>query len=42
MHYNIALLPKKVTNYVTWLVFMESKIAHSTITTIFWKVIMKG
>ncbi len=24
MHYNIALLPKKVTNYVTWLLFMES------------------
>ncbi len=23
MHYNIALLPKKVTNYVTWLLFME-------------------
>ncbi len=24
MHYNITLLPKKVTNYVTWLLFMES------------------
>ncbi len=24
MHYNIALLPKKVTNYVIWLLFMES------------------
>ncbi len=24
MHYNIALLPKKVTYYVTWLLFMES------------------
>ncbi len=24
MHYNIALLPKKVTNYVTKLLFMES------------------
>ncbi len=24
MHYNIALLPKKVTNYVTLLLFMES------------------
>ncbi len=26
MHYNIALLPKKVTNYVTWLLFMESNV----------------
>ncbi len=24
MHYNIALLPKKVTNYVSYLLFMES------------------
>ncbi len=24
MHYNIALLPKKVTNCVTYLLFMES------------------
>ncbi len=24
MRYNIALLPKNVTNYVTWLLFMES------------------
>ncbi len=26
MRYNIALLPKKVTNYVTWLLFMESNV----------------
>ncbi len=28
MHYNIALLPKKVTNYVTYLLFMESNALH--------------
>ncbi len=28
MHYNIALLPKKVTNYVTLLLFMESNALH--------------
>ncbi len=26
MHYNIALLPKKVTNYVTYWFFMESNV----------------
>ncbi len=26
MRYNIALLPKKVTNYVTQLLFMESNV----------------
>ncbi len=25
MHYNIALLSKKVTNYITLLLFMENK-----------------
>ncbi len=25
MHYNIALLPKKVTNYVTWLLSWKVK-----------------
>ncbi len=24
MHYNIVLLPKKVTNYITLLLFMET------------------
>ncbi len=28
MQYNIALLPKKVTNYVTKLFFMESNALH--------------
>ncbi len=28
MHYNIALLPKKVTNYVTSFLFMESNALH--------------
>ncbi len=28
MHYNIALLPKIVTIYVTWLLFMESNALH--------------
>ncbi len=28
MHYNIALLPKKVTNYITTLLFMESNVLH--------------
>ncbi len=28
MHYNIALLPKKVTNYVTYSLFMESNALH--------------
>ncbi len=28
MRYNIALLPKKVTNYVTWLLFKESNALH--------------
>ncbi len=26
MHFNIVLLPKKVTNYITWLLFMESNV----------------
>ncbi len=28
MHYNIVLLPKKVTNYVTLLLFMESNMSN--------------
>ncbi len=28
IHYNIALLPKKVTNYITQLFFMESNALH--------------
>ncbi len=28
MHYNIALLPKKETNYVTYLLFMDSNALH--------------
>ncbi len=28
MHYNIALLPKKVTNYVTCLLFMEMNVLY--------------
>ncbi len=28
MHYNIALLPKKVTNYIIWLLLMESNAIH--------------
>ncbi len=28
MHYNIALHPKKVTNYVTLLLFVESNALH--------------
>ncbi len=28
MHYNIALLSKKVTNYVTQVLFMESNALH--------------
>ncbi len=28
LHYNIALLPKKVNNFVTQLLFMESNVLH--------------
>ncbi len=28
MHYNIALLPKKVTNYINELLFVESNVLH--------------
>ncbi len=28
IHYNIVLIPKKVTNYVTWLLSMESNALH--------------